>query len=121
MIVGLDHVQLSMPAGAEDAARAFYGGVLGLVESAKPEPLAGRGGCWFTGGGVAIHLGVEDPFRPARRAHPALLVIDVAALRTRLEAAGVRTCDDDVDIGVDRFYAEDPFGNRLEFLCKSDW
>lgn len=120
MIVGLDHVQLAMPAGGEEAARAFYAGLLGLTEVAKPAPLAGRGGCWFTGGGVSIHLGAEADFAPARRAHPALIVSDLAALRSRLEAAGVAPRDDDVDIGVRRFYATDPFGNRLELVDARD-
>lgn len=120
MIVGLDHVQLAMPLGGEDAARAFYAGLLGLTEVAKPAPLAARGGCWFTGGGVSIHLGAEAEFGPARRAHPALLVADLVALRQRLEAAGIPTRDDDVDIGVRRFYASDPFGNRLELVDARD-
>lgn len=120
MIVGLDHVQLAMPLGGEDAARAFYAGLLGLTEVAKPAPLAARGGCWFTGGGVSIHLGAEGEFTPARRAHAALLVSDLAALRSRLEAAGVATRDDDVDIGVRRLYAADPFGNRLELVDARD-
>lgn len=120
MIVGLDHVQLAMPVGGEDAARGFYAGLLGLSEAAKPGSLATRGGCWFTGDGVSIHLGAAADFAPARRAHPALLVTDLAALRSRLEAAGVPTRDDDVDIGVRRFYAEDPFGNRLELVDARD-
>jgi catechol 2,3-dioxygenase-like lactoylglutathione lyase family enzyme len=119
-IVGLDHVQIAMPAGGEDAARRFYGGLLGLIEVAKPAPLAVRGGCWFVGNGVALHLGAEDGFRPARKAHVALLVDDLDGLRRTLEAAGATTRDDDAPIGVRRFYADDPFGNRLELIDRRD-
>ena len=126
MIVGIDHVQLAMPAGGEDAARAFYGGLLGLTEVPKPDPLAGRGGCWFIGSGGAdaapfsLHLGAEADFRPARKGHPALLVTDLDRLRAALDAAGATTVDDDAPIGVRRFYAFDPFGNRLELLDRRD-
>jgi catechol 2,3-dioxygenase-like lactoylglutathione lyase family enzyme len=111
-----------MPAGGEPAARAFYGALLGLDEVPKPEALLDRGGCWFVGarGAVAIHLGVEEPFRPARKAHVALLLDDLARQRTALEAAGVVTLDDDRRIGVRRFYAIDPFGNRLELVDVAD-
>lgn len=123
-ITGLDHVQIAMPAGCEDAARAFYGTLLGLTEVPKPQALAARGGCWFTGtgagAGVAIHLGVEADFRPARKAHVALLVDDLAGLRETLEAAGVTTVDDPAEIGVRRFHAFDPFGNRLELVDHRD-
>ena len=119
-LVGIDHVQLMIPAGAEDAARAFYGGVLGLKEIPKPPPLAPAGGCWFAAPGVAIHCSAEAAFVPARRAHVALLVEGLAELRARLDAAGVTTVDDDRPIGVDRFYAFDPFGNRLELLDRRD-
>ena len=106
---GFDHVLLAMPAGEEDAARGFYSGVLGLTEIEKPEPLRARGGCWFRGGGLEIHLGVEEGFRPAMKAHPALRVADYEAVRTAL--GGV---PDDNLPGVQRFYTEDPFGNRIE-------
>ena len=125
-IVGIDHVQLTMPAGGEDAARAFYGGLLGLTEVPKPGPLSGRGGCWFIGSGAAgtssfsLHLGAEADFRPARKAHPALLVEDLDGLRAVLDAAGASTVDDDAPIGVRRFYAHDPFGNRLELVDTQD-
>jgi catechol 2,3-dioxygenase-like lactoylglutathione lyase family enzyme len=119
-IVGLDHVQIAFPTGGEDTARRFYGGLLGLSEVAKPEPLAVRGGCWFVGNGVALHLGAEDDFRPARKAHVALLVDDLDGLRRALDAAGVTTRDDDAPIGVRRFYADDPFGNRLELVDRRD-
>jgi len=113
---GIDHVQLAMPAGGEDEARAFYGALLGLAEQPKPPDLAARGGCWFGSEGVQLHLGVEDGFRPARKAHPALLVDDLPALVRRLRDAGVEVVDDEPLPGFDRVYAADPFGNRLELL-----
>jgi len=119
-ITGIDHVQLAIPEGGEATARDFYGGLLGLEEVPKPAALAVRGGAWFAGPGVAIHLGVEIPFAPARKAHVALLVTDLVGLRTRLEAAGTLTQDDPADIGVRRFHAFDPFGNRLELVDARD-
>lgn len=126
-IVGLDHVQLAMPAGGEEAARAFYGRLLGLTEVPKPAALAGRGGCWFVGPrsapgqpGAAVHLGVEGDFRPARKAHVALLVDDLDGLRATLERAGAQIVEDDARIGVRRFHAFDPFGNRLELVDSRD-
>lgn len=110
-----------MPAGGEHAARRFYAGVLGLAEVPKPPGLAGRGGCWFAtlDGGVAVHLGVEDDFRPARKAHPAFVVAELDALRVRLAEAGIEIGEDD-SIDVDRFYTADPFGNRIEFVAEAD-
>ena len=119
-LVGLDHIQLAMPAGGEAEARRFYAGLLGLAEIAKPAPLAARGGCWFEGPGIQIHMGVEQPFAPARKAHPAFLVSDLDALRRRLDAAGVATTPDDTLPGVRRCYAADPFGNRIEFIQDGD-
>src|SRR6476659_5975006 len=101
-VIAVDHVQLAMPAGGEDAARAFYAGVLGLTEQTKPPLLAARGGCWFEDGPVKLHLGVEDDFRPARKAHPALLVRDLPALVVRLREAGVEVVDDDLLPGYAR-------------------
>lgn len=115
-LVALHHAQLAMPRGAEDAARAFYAGVIGMVELEKPPVLAARGGCWFRGGGVELHLGVEDPFQPARKAHPGILVEDLADLEAALERAGHAVIRDDAFPGFRRCYAADPFGNRLEFL-----
>jgi catechol 2,3-dioxygenase-like lactoylglutathione lyase family enzyme len=115
-ITDIDHVQLAMPLGEEDKARAFYGGVLGLAEQAKPENLAKRGGVWFGEGGLKIHLGVEIDFRPARKAHPAFNVEGLRELRAQCEAAGYKTIDDEPLQGYDRFYVHDPFGNRIEFL-----
>lgn len=112
----LDHVQLAIPAGGEDAGRAFWGDVLGLPEVPKPPTLTVRGGCWFDGPGFQIHLGVEPDFRPALKAHPAFHVRGIRALADRLVAAGHPvTWSDDVP-GQDRFHTADPFGNRLEFL-----
>ena len=110
---GIDHVQLAMPSGGEDLARAFYGGVLGIPEVPKPPSLAGRGGCWFEDGPLRVHLGVDDPFRPARKAHPALVVDGLAAF---VDAAGLSfTWADDVP-GLVHGYVDDPFGNRIELV-----
>lgn len=113
---GLDHVQLAMPVSQEAAARAFYGGVFGMVEEPKPPALVGRGGVWFRCGAQGLHLGVEEPFQPARKAHPALLVPDLAALRRRLQDAGAPVVPDALLPGYERFYTADPFGNRIECL-----
>ena len=116
MITGLDHVQIAMPAGREDAARAFYGGLLGMTELRKPPVLAARGGCWFGSGSAVLHLGVEAAFAPARKAHPALLVDDLDALAAALTSAGCECVRADGEIpGVRRFHTSDPFGNRIEF------
>jgi catechol 2,3-dioxygenase-like lactoylglutathione lyase family enzyme len=115
-IVGLHHVQLAMPAGREDEAERFYAGLLGLQRVPKPPELEGRGGCWFRSAGVELHLGVDEGFRPARKAHPALIVAGLDELAERLEGSGV-SIDRDVELeGYRRFYAADPFGNRLEFM-----
>ena len=115
-VVQVDHVQLAMPAGGEDEARAFYRDLLGLPETPKPPHLAKRGGCWFESDAVKIHLGVEQDFRPARKAHPALLVQDLPGLVKQLRDAGVDLVDDEPLEGYDRIYAYDPFGNRLELM-----
>ena len=115
-ITGIEHVQLAMPPGGEDAARAFYTGLLGLPEQPKPPKLAARGGCWFEGPGVKLHLGVEADFRPALKAHPALLVDDLATLAATLEQAGTPLCWDDELPGVLRCHVGDPFGNRIELM-----
>ena len=112
----LHHTQLAMPAGEENRARAFYIEALGMTEIAKPPVLAARGGAWFRAGGVELHLGVEPDFRPARKAHPGILVTDLDGLSRRMVAAGVEPDWDDGFPGHRRFYAADPFGNRLEFL-----
>ena len=112
----IDHVQVAMPPGGEDQARAFYGELLGLPEQPKPPELAKRGGCWFESAAVKVHLGVETPFVPARKAHTAFLVDDVAALGARARQAGYEVLDNAEIDGVERVFIYDPFGNRLEFL-----
>ena len=116
MIVGLDHVQVAAPAGREDDARAFYGGLLGLLEIEKPPSLQGRGGAWFQAGPQQLHVGVEPGFAPARKAHPAFAVDGLDALAAALSTAGSEPAWDDAIPGVRRFYVDDPFGNRLELL-----
>ena len=115
-ITAIHHVQLAMPRGREEDARGFYHGLLGLSEVSKPSHLAARGGCWFERDGLRIHLGIEPNFRPATKAHPALLVDDLAALRTAIEAAGFTVRTDEPLDGYDRIYVDDPFGNRIELL-----
>ena len=115
-IIGLDHVQLAMPAGQEAAARAFYVGVLGLVEERKPANLQPRGGVWFKGGLLRLHLGVDADFRPAKKAHPALLVKGLAELTERCRQAGYPPVNDETLEGFNRVYVSDPFGNRIELL-----
>lgn len=119
-IVGIEHVQLAMPSGREAEAQTFYEGLLGLPRVPKPPHLEARGGCWFESdygsSAVKIHLGVEDPFHPARKAHPALLVHDLPALVEQLRAAGVTVRDDEPLEGYHRVYVDDPFGNRLELM-----
>ena len=114
----IDHVQLAMPAGEEDRARAFYAGLLGMVELPKPPELAKRGGCWFASGHVQIHLGVEGDFRPARKAHPALRCRDYSGLISHLQAAGVEVKQDTNIPGVRRGHISDPFGNRIELIAE---
>jgi catechol 2,3-dioxygenase-like lactoylglutathione lyase family enzyme len=115
-LLRIEHVQLAMPSGEEEKARAFYGGLLEISEVPKPPQLALRGGVWFERGDLKIHLGVETDFRPARKAHPAFLVRDLAALSMRLRAAGAEVVDDDAMPGYERVYVSDPFGNRLELM-----
>ncbi|MEW2403340.1 VOC family protein [Streptomyces sp. NPDC046862] len=116
MIAALDHVQLAAPPGSERQLRAYYVGVLGMTEVPKPPALAARGGCWFAAGDVRLHLGIETSFRPAGKAHPGLRVRDIDAYADRLHTHGVPVTWDDGLPGHRRFYAEDPVGNRLEFL-----
>ena len=115
MRIELQHVSIPIPKDGHDAARAFYGGLLGLPEIEKPEPLRARGGVWFECGAHQLHVGVEDDFRPARKAHPALRVASTAQLRALAERLGDVRWDDDLP-GFQRFYVDDPFGNRLELL-----
>ena len=115
-VQAIDHVQLAMPAGEEAAAIAFYEGLLGLSNVAKPAHLAARGGCWFEHGPAKVHLGVEADFRPAKKAHPALLVDDLDALSEYLAQGGFPTRDGDGVEGFRQRYVDDPFGNRIELL-----
>ena len=116
MISRIDHIQLAAPKGCEDAARRFYGEILGLREMEKPESLRTRGGCWFQCGAQQLHIGVEADFRPAKKAHPAFAAEDLGKLRESLQAHGIAIKDDDAIPGTRRFFAEDPWGNRLEFV-----
>jgi catechol 2,3-dioxygenase-like lactoylglutathione lyase family enzyme len=119
-VIELDHVQLAAPPGCEAEARRFFGDLLGLEELEKPEPLRSRGGAWFAlGGGGQLHVGVEEPFAPARKAHPAFRLAPekLDELAARLESAGERVEWDDSLPGVRRFYTADPWGNRLELLA----
>lgn len=115
----LHHVQLAMPRGEEERARRFYGGLLDMEEVDKPPVLAARGGAWFRSGGLELHLGVEDGFEPARKAHPGILVDDLDRLADRLAGAGIEVRPDDAFPGHRRFYVDDCFGNRLEFLQRA--
>ena len=115
-VLGVDHVQIAMPKGSEDRARGFYGEVLGMKEIPKPQALAGRGGCWFAAGAAQVHLGVEEHFRPAKKAHPALLVEGLDEILKRCRAARVPTTPDAEIDGRRRVHVHDPFGNRLELM-----
>jgi len=111
-VIGLDHVQLAMPAGGEPAARAFYTGILGIPETPKPSHLAARGGCWFESPSLKLHLGVDPDFRPAQKAHPGLVVDNLDQLCANLTVAGHPT----TRTSPTQAYTSDPFGNRLELL-----
>ena len=115
-VYAIDHVQLAMPPHQEEQARAFYREVLGLAETPKPANLAQRGGVWFGQGSLKIHLGVDHDFRPAKKAHPALLVSGLEALIQRCEQAGFPVVTDEPLEGYHRVYVADPFGNRIELM-----
>ena len=115
-LAGVHHVQLTAPPGSEAVLRRFYVEVLGMTEVAKPAGLAARGGAWFRSGALELHLGVEDDFRPARKAHPGMLVADLPAYAERLAALGVAVEWDDAFPGYRRCYVSDPHGNRLELM-----
>jgi hypothetical protein len=114
-LTDIDHVQIAAPKGCESEARRFFGGLLKLEEIEKPESLRSRGGCWFVIGSRQLHVGVEDPFRPAGKAHPAFAVRDIDSLRAVLEGGGFECVWDEALGSIRRFYAADPWGNRLEF------
>jgi catechol 2,3-dioxygenase-like lactoylglutathione lyase family enzyme len=121
-VTGLDHVQVAAPAGCEDAAREFFGELLGLAEVEKPPSLQARGGVWFRLGDQQLHVGVESRFAPATKAHPALRVVTgkLDGLAARLASAGAEVTWDEAFPGVRRFYSRDPWGNRLELLEQSE-
>ena len=117
-LLGIDHVQVAAPVGSERQARRFYGEVLGLTEVPKPAALQARSGVWFACGAHQLHIGIAEGFSPAEKAHPALQVRlgDLDRLATRLEAAGAVVRWDDAIPGTRRFYSDDPWGNRIEFV-----
>lgn len=112
----LHHMQVAIPPAGEDEARAFWIDLVGFTEIPKPEPMASRGGLWIRDGEAEIHLGIEEPFSPARKAHPGLVVDDLDALEQRLRSAGYEIRPDAPIYGMRRFHTSDPFGNRIEFL-----
>jgi catechol 2,3-dioxygenase-like lactoylglutathione lyase family enzyme len=118
--VRLHHVQVSCPSGGEEAARRFYAGALGIPEVAKPPALAARGGCWFRSDSLEIHVGVEESFTPAKKAHPALLVDDIEAVAQQLSGSGFPVTWDEEFPGYRRFYTADGNGNRVEILAVSE-
>jgi catechol 2,3-dioxygenase-like lactoylglutathione lyase family enzyme len=115
-VARIDHIQIAAPEGCESAAREFYGSVLGMKEIEKPPVLRARGGCWFECGSQQLHIGVERNFQAAKKAHPAFAVFHLDELRKMLADRGVTVVDDDNLPGARRFYTEDPWGNRLEFV-----
>lgn len=115
-VLGFDHVQVAIPRGEEERARAFYCGLLGLREIPKPGATAGRGGVWFECGELQLHLGIEEPFAPARKAHPALRIQGYDELLASLIASGYRVVQDTSLPGVTRSFVSDPFGNRVELI-----
>jgi catechol 2,3-dioxygenase-like lactoylglutathione lyase family enzyme len=116
-ITGIDHVQLAMPVGAEELARQFYNGVLGLPEIPKPAILAVRGGVWFQCGATQLHLGADPDFQAAKKAHPALVVADFPAYRALLESRGLTLKPEETVGGRERANLDDPFGNRIELIA----
>jgi catechol 2,3-dioxygenase-like lactoylglutathione lyase family enzyme len=116
VVIGLDHIQLAMPPNQEDVAERFYCGLLGFEVLPKPAHLAVRGGIWLRSNGVSVHLGVDADFTPARKAHPGFVVRNLRELEDRFKAADVKIVWDTQIDGFERFYAADPFGNRLEFM-----
>jgi extradiol dioxygenase family protein len=118
MIRSLDHIQLALPAGAEDALRAFYCDLLGMTEIPKPTPLQGRGGFWATAGTLQVHFGVDPDFHPATKAHPAFTISDLEMLASRLNQAGHKITWDQALPDVKRFFTHDPVGNRIECIAQ---
>ncbi|MEQ8315341.1 MAG: VOC family protein [Gammaproteobacteria bacterium] len=115
-IIGIDHIQIAIPFGGENLGRAFYGELLGLTEISKPEDLAANGGVWFELGDLQLHLGIDPEFKPAKKAHPGLIVSDLDSLAAKLKAQGYEITEAAPVEEMSRFFTADPFGNRLEFL-----
>ncbi|TMU87670.1 glyoxalase [Bacillus sp. BHET2] len=112
----IDHIQIAAPKGCEQEAKKFYGDIIGLKEIPKPSNLQGRGGCWFQYGKQEIHIGVQDDFVPATKAHPGLLVSNLSSLMRTMKEKGIEIKEDTPIKGRARFFVSDPFGNRIEFL-----
>lgn len=118
-VIGIDHVQLAMPAGREEEARAFYRDILGIPERPKPADMANRGGCWFENAAVKVHIGVDKDFRAAGKAHPGLLVDNLSVIAERCREKGLVTMQAPAIEGYDHIYVNDPFGNRIELLQRT--
>ncbi|MDX6327722.1 MAG: hypothetical protein QOI83_105 [Streptomycetaceae bacterium] len=116
MIAALDHIQLAAPPGSEPLLRSYYVEILGMTELRKPPVLAAHGGCWFASGAAQLHIGIEDDFRPAKKAHPGIRVDNIHPFAKRLTERGAKVVWDYDLPGHERFFSEDPVGNRLEFL-----
>lgn len=112
----IDHVQLAVPKGSEETAKKFFKGILGFEEVEKPEELRKKGGVWFQAGGIQLHIGIEEPFSPAKKAHPAFEVANIEELKRHLTENGIDFIEDDKLPGATRFHLSDPFGNRIEIL-----
>ena len=117
MLANIHHIQLAMPAGGEHEARTFYRDLFGLEEKEKPDELKKRGGCWFEDGSLRVHLGVDENFIPARKAHPCFQVQEFEVLREKLQTAGLETTNAGSIDGLSRFFVNDPFGNRIEIMA----
>ncbi|MEK5067816.1 VOC family protein [Sporosarcina sp. FSL K6-1508] len=116
-LTGIDHIQIAAPSGSEDAARTFYGDLLGMEEISKPENLKRRGGCWFQCGLHEVHIGIQQDFMPAKKAHPGFTVNALEQLKIQLEEADYMISEEPPIEGRSRFFTHDPFGNRIEFLA----
>ncbi|MCR2822702.1 VOC family protein [Lederbergia panacisoli] len=112
----IDHIQLAAPKGCEEEARRFFNGILGFEEIEKPDTLKKNGGVWFAYGNIQIHVGIEEPFSPAKKAHPAFEVENIEGLKQHLLENNVKIIEDNNLPGANRFYVSDPFGNRIEVL-----
>lgn len=115
-LIGIDHIQIAAPPNSEEQARQFYGELLGMKEIPKPENLQARGGCWFQCGTQEVHIGVQADFTPAKKAHPGFTVNALEQLKSRLIAADCPITEEPPIAGRARFFTNDPFGNRIEFL-----